>query len=169
MIAASWIFIAYMFFFAPQPPKKEAAKEDAIENRDQSTAAEDKKKDDSGKAESTQNGDEKEKDAPQEMDGAEQEKDPANEDVEPLAQNTDQADDAKGKADSELKQPQNRVLEQKFISLGSLAADSPFRFLVTFDNRAASVHRLELAQRQKRNPDQPLYRDLEVQIGRAHV
>ncbi|MEE2641305.1 MAG: YidC/Oxa1 family insertase periplasmic-domain containing protein [Planctomycetota bacterium] len=165
MIAASWIFIAYMFFFAPQPPKKEAAKEDAIEKRDQSSAAEDKKKDDSGKAESTQNGDEKEKDAPQEMDGAEQEKDPANEDVEPVAQNTDQADDAKGKADSEPKQPQNRVLEQKFISLGSLAADSPFRFLVTFDNRAASVHRLELAQRQKRNPDQPLYRDLEVRYG----
>ncbi|MEC9094046.1 MAG: YidC/Oxa1 family insertase periplasmic-domain containing protein [Planctomycetota bacterium] len=60
--------------------------------------------------------------------------------------------------------PKRRVLAQKFISLGSLAADSPYRFLVTFNNQAASIHRLELAQRH-RNTEKLKYKDLEIQYG----
>jgi YidC/Oxa1 family membrane protein insertase len=38
---------------------------------------------------------------------------------------------------------------QQIVSLGSLAADSPYRLLVTLNNRGATVERIELAQRRK--------------------
>lgn len=60
--------------------------------------------------------------------------------------------------------PKRRKLNQEFVSLGSLAQDSPYRFLATFDNRAGSVHRLELVQRKKKR-EKLKYKDLEVRYG----
>lgn len=38
-------------------------------------------------------------------------------------------------------------IEHQLISLGSLSPDSPFRFLATFDNRGATIRRIELNER----------------------
>lgn len=80
------------------------------------------------------------------------------------AGNTTENQDPNNPQPDEKPAPQKRTIPQKFISLGSLASDSPYRFLVTFDNKAGSIHRLELVHRHRKS-NKLKYKDLEVRYG----
>lgn len=61
------------------------------------------------------------------------------------------------KEDAEEDAPQRPQLELQWISLGSIAPDSPYRLLVTLTNRGGAVERVEL--------NHPRYRDVDETTG----
>ena len=174
MIAASWIFIIFLMFNPPKPkqdPKKQG-KNDVQETDANGESPKDSKPDDAQDKDPTKQDPAKKKNA-NSSSKADEPPGKNNSGKQPVNQDPDKTPDqdvAKPDSKSEPKNPigddspGGRVLAQKFISLGSLAVDSPYRFLVTFNNRAASVHRLELVQRH-RNSEKLKYKDLEIRYG----
>lgn len=182
MIAASWILVVFMMFNAPQPPEKDQDQQDGqaqqvAENpadgntdskADPGDADEASKKSDN--PQDSESGDAtKSSDASANQDASTSGETPGESGQPDQVANPDPANDQdpgdEPATDEPAGQPSSRrQLDQQFISLGSLAADSPYRFLVTLNNRAASIHRLELAQR-KRNSERLRYKDLEIRHG----
>ena len=169
MIAASWILVIFMMFNAPKPQGDEKKKGDQGDK-----VAE--KKDDKGKQDDPKKADKKSddenKDPNKKSDDKSGDKKTDPKTKQPAKQGDTKQTEKDGKQKSESGDekkeedptPSKRKIAQQFISLGSLAADSPYRFLVTLNNDAASVHRLELVQR-RRNKDRLKYKDLEVRYG----
>ena len=165
MIAASWILVVVMMFNGPKPEKKDAA-----ENGDESAEVENgdaskKEGENSDPADDSKGGNKKDaadpgKDGKKQSDSEQAAKDGENQ--------KGQQDENGDKDDSESKgqpeTPKRRQVEQKFISVGSLATDSSYRFLATFDSHAGSIHRLELVQRRKKS-ERLKYKDLEIRYG----
>ncbi|MDG2470824.1 MAG: YidC/Oxa1 family insertase periplasmic-domain containing protein [Pirellulaceae bacterium] len=164
IVAVGWIFVIYMMMTAPKPDQAEAKgkadKSGAQENSDSEL----------------EKGGDQDADVPAEIPQSKKTSeavtDPAAAlDGENEAAQTDSTNDAGDNGEAGSDEPvaatpvtAKRMIEQRFFSLGSLATDSPYRFLATFDNTAASLRRLELVQRHS-GSDMLRYRDLEVLHG----
>ncbi len=77
--------------------------------------------------------------------------------------NAEGADAAAVSRKADARFPRDLPLDQRLIAVGSVAADSPYRYLVTLDRLGGSIRRIELNTRWKKN--RLKYRDLEHRGG----
>lgn len=132
------------------PPAQEVAQKDGAKKPD-GKADKESKKSAPGKALEEDLADAKQKSTPDETD----------------AKQTPAKGDKKDSATSEISaEPAARpepVIDQKWMTLGSFAAGSPYRLLITFTNKGAAVEKVELVER--RANGKLRYRDLDRDDG----
>lgn len=157
VIIVSWVFVIIMMFNQP----KQNAEKDGTGGEVAQTEGEDSGKD----ADSEKTGDDEDVKKEPDVDGKSLSDDAAQSGDDPSQAKSVSEEKGADSQDLASEKEKIRTVDQQFISLGSLDPKSPYRFLATFNTEAASVHRLELVQRQDRKPEKLLYKDLEIKYG----
>lgn len=138
--------------------------DDGVDLDDDTAALKDKEPSDGqeaslseGSAENSDSADEEENQSPQ------TETDSDGSDASRADSASDPTDQSTESSDVDTRFPRDLPLDQRLITVGSVAADSPYRYLVTLDRLGGSIRRIELNTRWKKN--RLKYRDLEHRGG----